>query len=237
MNKLVFIVLFFCLFETTVFAQSENPKKKEFLVIGPKNLVRKDRAGISCQRKHVVYFQAEMYKKGILEKVEFSFSSKSALFSEKGDTIGYKMPVMLKIYARDTVKNMPGEELLKDTVIIVPQKRKQKVQIDISKYGITLPAEGIYCGLSGFPYPWYIEHGYWTSDNTSYKTKKNHYYNASDGTKKPLIGGFSHVPYVSATRYKKEVDKYQNFVSFGKEWENANEMYHSTLVIRLYIRE
>ena len=165
-----------------------------------------------------------MYEAGILEKVEFAFFHE--IFSEKGDTVGCKMPIMLKIYTRDTVNDIQGRELLKDTIILVKQHKGKKVQIDVSKYEIELPSEGIYCGFEAFSLEWYIEHGYMSKDNWSYTTKSQ------------AGGGYAlHTPILTARRNKKDI--YQNYVlgDFAKEWKNVTKMYNSTLLIRLHIRK
>lgn len=233
MKKLIFIILSFYLFGTMSFAQTnEKPKNEKRVTVGPKFPVcMKGGMSFSTPQKHVVYFPVEMYEEGILEQIEFSFDS-NRIFSEKGDTVGYKMPIMLKIYARNIEKNIPGDELLKDTIIIVPQKKNQKIKIDISKYGIVLPPEGIYCGFETFSTDWYVKHGYLTMDNLSYQTKN--YQKNKTGPEYIF-----HSPAVSTNRNKKEVKKYQNYVlgGYAKEWKNVNEMFHSTLIIRLHIRK
>ena len=224
MNRYFVFVLFFCLFETVVFAQDKKAGREECIVIGPKFSTTTSGISLSPCRKQVVYFPAEMYEQGMLEAIEFSFTKPS---SEKGDTVGNKMPILLKIYARNTEKNIPGDELLKDTIIIIPPKKNQKIKIDISKYGIVLPSEGFYCGFEAFSTDWYVKQGYLTMDNLSYQTKFP-------------IGGNSifHSPMIEATTNKKEVKKYQNYLLGGwaYEWTNVNEKYNLTLIIRLHIR-
>jgi len=233
MNKLISFLLFSCSFVLygQNFSQTEeiaieNTRKfteRKRVVIGPKFPLLAGGTIIYSQ-KHVVYFPAEMYQTGILEKVEFAFSRR--LFSEKGDTVGCKMPIMLKIYARDIVNDIPGEELLKDTIILVEQHKGKKVQIDISKYGIELPSEGIYCGFEAFSTEWYIEHGYMSKDNLSYTTKSQ------------AGGGYAfHTPMLAARGNKKGI--YQNYVlgGYAKEWKNVTKMYRDTLLVRLYIRK
>ena len=201
-----------------------NPVKEENIIIGAKlpTFSLYD-VPIFWERKRVVYFPSAMYEKGILEKIEFSFKN-SDIFSDKGDTIGRKLPVMLKIYARDTVNNIPGEEILKDTIILFPQKRDEKMQIDISAYEIVLPSEGFYCGFAGFSADWHIAHGYFTYETMSYPTNT-----------KPPINAF-HCPRMAVTMNKKDVEMYQMYQIGGhiREWTKVND---STLAIRLHIRQ
>jgi len=114
MNRFILLLLLFCSFQTISFAELKiKPKKEKHLIIGPEIPVVTGGAQFMRCEKRVVYFPSTMYKRGMLEKIEFAFKKYS---SAKGDTIGYKMPVMLKIYARDTVKNIPGEELLQNII-------------------------------------------------------------------------------------------------------------------------
>jgi hypothetical protein len=133
-----------------------------------------------------------------------------------------KLPIMLKIYARDTLRNIPGVELLKDTVIIFYQKKK--VILDISKYNISLPPDGLYCGLASFSTTWYIEQGYLSADNLSY-------------TVKGLMGYTFYTPMVVGINNKKRI--YKNYVlgEYAKEWKDVTEMFQASLFIRLHIRK
>ncbi len=200
-----------------------SPEKQENIIIGPKVPVTMGEINFNWGQKHVVYFPVEMYRKGTLEKVEFVFSSPD----ENTDTIGYRMPLMLKIYTRDTINNIPGEELLQDTIIVVPQKKnKRKITINISQYTIVLPNNGFYCGFEAFPLEWYIEQGYLTLENLSYKTNSS------------IDGGYAfHTPMLGATTNKKKL--YQNYIlgGYAKEWKNVTDMFNATLLIRLHIQK
>ena len=104
MKKSIFFLLFACssVLYGQSFSQTEeiattNTRKStkgKCTVIGPKFSLFEG-AGLSWGQKRVVYFPSEMYEAGTLEKIEFAFSRK--IFSEKGDTVGCKMPIMLKI--------------------------------------------------------------------------------------------------------------------------------------------
>jgi hypothetical protein len=201
-----------------------KPQKEKYIVVGPTFPALENAAlGLRWGEKRVVFFSENIYEKGTLEKVEFAFSNN--FFLEKGDTIGYRMPVMLKIYARDTLNNIPGEELLKDTIMVVRQKKNRKVQIDISSCHIKLPQGGIYCGVEAFPLKWYIQNGYLSEDNLSYTTKSQ------------TGGGYTfYAPMLVAKSNKKHI--YQNYQlgGFAKEWKNITTTYNITLIIRLHIK-
>jgi hypothetical protein len=200
-----------------------NYKKKKLLITGTELPMLFGGTSLSWGQKQVVYFSADMYESGKLKKIEFAFASNA--FSEKGDSIGCRMPVLLKIYARDTIANIPGEELLKDTVIIERQKGdKRRKILDISQYNITLPDSGIYCGFEAFPVEWYVQHGFFSLENLTYKTKSN------------VPGGYIfHDPVMGVAGNRKKI--FQNYVlgGFAKEWKNVTEMFGDTLFIRLHI--
>jgi hypothetical protein len=198
-----------------------KPAKERNIIIGPKFSVFKSGAHLCSKTERVVYFPPAMYEKGILKKVEFSFSNDD-IFPDKGDTVGRKMPIMLKIYARDTVNNIPEKELLKDTILFFPQKKDKKMQVDISEYGIILPSEGFYCGFASLPTEWYIAHGYFTLETMKYPLPP------------PVHYGF-HCPNIAMTSNKKEVEKYELYEIGGhlKKWTKSTRK--STLAIRLHI--
>jgi hypothetical protein len=211
MRKLFFV--FFFVVQHFIYAQQSN------YVIGPKFPLFCS-YGISLfPEKQVVYFPAESYTSGTVEKVEFRFYK----HFDRKDTVSMKLPIMLKIYARDTLNNIPGAELLKDTVMIFNQK-KSKVILDISKYNITLPVEGIYCGLASFCTEWYIDNGYLTADNLFYNVK---------GPMRIVY----YTPMVAGARNKKGIYKNYALGGYAKEWKDITETYESTLFIRLHIRK
>jgi hypothetical protein len=212
MRRLFFISLI--LFQYCIYAQQTD------YVIGPKfPLFGGYGVLVGCGQKYVVYFPSESYKSGMIEKVEFAFYK----FFNKEDTLSMKLPVMLKIYARDTLTNIPGIELLKDTVIIFNQKNTKKMFVDVSQYNIVLPQGGIYCGLEAFSLKWYIEQGYLSADNLFY-----------------ILKGFGKVfynPMFVGMNNKKGI--YKNYVlgGYACEWKDVTEMYSASLFIRLHIRE
>jgi hypothetical protein len=221
MKKIIIFIILFSIISFSLVAQNN---RKEKSVIGPKFPLIE--SGVSINKQQVVYFSSEMYGSGFLDKVEFSFTKRFKNY--EGDTVGCKMPIMLKIYEKDPIKNIPGRELLKDTILIVQQSLNGKTIIDLSKYNIELPQDGIYVGFEAFSTQWYIENGYMTKDNLSYKTNEN------------IGGGIAyHAPMVTASIRKKDVEKYQNFVygDWAKDWSICNEKYQSTLVIRMHIRK
>ena len=216
----ILIILLGILF-SSLYSQNNSDKN---VVIGPNFPLIK--SGVSINKIHVLYFPSEMYGSGFLEKVEFSFTKRSKKY--EGDTVGCKMPIMLKIYERDTINNIPLRLLVKDTIVIVQPKKQKKMVVDLSKYNIFLPPDGIYVGFEAFSTEWYIAHGYLSIDNLTYST------NNENGE-----GATFHAPMITATIAKKDVEKYQNFVfgDWAKDWSICNERYQSTLVIRLHIRK
>jgi hypothetical protein len=221
MKKIIIFIILFSIISFSLFAQNN---KKEKFVIGP--IFPLIKSGVSINKLHVVYFPSEMYGSGFLDKVEFSFTKRFKNY--EGDTVGCKMPIMLKIYERDTINNIPLRLLVKDTIVIVQPKKQKKMVVDLSKYNISLPLDGIYVGFEAFSTDWYIAHGYLSIDNLTYST------NNENGE-----GATFHAPMITATIAKKDVEKYQNFVygDWAKDWSICNEKYQSTLVIRLHIRK
>jgi hypothetical protein len=179
--------------------------------------------------KLVLFFPPTTYSFGKIEKVEVAFSA--PLFENKEvKRIENKLPVLLKIYAKDPVHNIPGEELLKDTIVIIRPPHKDRLIIDVSKYNITLPSNGIYCGFEGFTSAWYKEHGYLTEFAYKYKSEtipgRKVYYTPFMGSNPPS---------------KKDKEKgyriYQLGGFAGAEWKDITEMFDAILLIKLHIRK
>jgi hypothetical protein len=197
-----------------------KPAKERNIILGTKfSMLHGEQ--IFWKSQKLVYFPPKMYEKGMLKKIEFSFHNHK-LFMDKGDTVGRRLPIMLKIYAQDTVNNIPGEELLKDTILLFPQKKDKKMEIDISAYEIVLPLEGFYCGFTALPGEWYVAHGYFTLETMKYPLPP------------PVHYGF-HCPNIAMTSNKKEVEKYELYEIGGhlKKWTKSTRK--STLAIRLHI--
>ena len=53
----------------------------------------------------------------------------------------------IKKYIRDYEDVMPGEDLVSDEIIVEVKKGKSKITVDVSKYNIQIPKEGIVVGF------------------------------------------------------------------------------------------
>lgn len=57
---------------------------------------------------------------------------------------GIEMPFRVALYSRNKADIFPNEELLKDSLIIYNPKRERRLNIDISKYNIEMPEDGVF---------------------------------------------------------------------------------------------
>lgn len=88
------------------------------------------------------YIQNETKKSGSLLSVSF-------YLSKKGNT---DAPFRVHIYAPDSISGKPGEELLPEMVIMKPDHGKGWFKVDLSRYKIALPNDGIFVAIEGiFP--------------------------------------------------------------------------------------
>jgi len=56
---------------------------------------------------------------------------------------GIEMPFRVGLYTKNTNSIFPDKELIKDTIIVSNPKKKRWVSVDISKYNIELPENGV----------------------------------------------------------------------------------------------
>jgi hypothetical protein len=88
------------------------------------------------------YIQNETKKSGSLQSVSF-------YLSKKGNT---DAPFRVHIYAPDSISGKPGVELLPEIVIMKPDHGKGWFKVDLSRYKIVLPNDGIFVAIEGiFP--------------------------------------------------------------------------------------
>ncbi|MFH6943714.1 hypothetical protein [Flavobacterium sp. FlaQc-50] len=114
------------------------PKKKDVLLYGYSKFKKK--IGISGAKG----MQVCAFVENPSEKEKFI---KSFLFKIKRSE-KYKTAIRIHFYKKATDKIYPGEEILTENIIkYLNGKTKGIVEVDISMYGIELPAEGAFVGV------------------------------------------------------------------------------------------
>jgi len=64
-------------------------------------------------------------------------------------------PFRVRIYDLDTLNNIPGNDLLKE-ILIVSLKKGNWLEVDISDYNIQLPNKGVFVGMEILPAEYYL---------------------------------------------------------------------------------
>lgn len=71
----------------------------------------------------------------------------SYYLSKKGNTMA---PFRVRIYSRDTLNNLPGEDLLKEMVVVTPGENEQGwFDVNISRFNVIFPEEGLFIAMEG----------------------------------------------------------------------------------------
>ena len=77
----------------------------------------------------------------------------------------------LRIFSIDSTDNKPKDDLINNQIIFNVEKRKKIVQIDLSKYDIEIPKEGLYIGFEWL----YLEENFYDVKITKKNGKKVNY--------------------------------------------------------------
>ena len=72
--------------------------------------------------------------KGIITEVEYVLNN---------ELHGVEMPFKVSLYLKSKGSIFPAEELTKDSIIVYNPEKKRKATVDISKYNIQLPEDGV----------------------------------------------------------------------------------------------
>jgi len=114
------------------------PKKMKTVKLGttekvPWNYVM----AIDFGRMVVTHINNKKNKKGYVRSVSCYIDSHG-----KSET-----PFRIRIYGVDKANNGPGMDLLKENVIVTSNKKDAWLTIDVSKYGIDFPEDGMFVGI------------------------------------------------------------------------------------------
>jgi hypothetical protein len=107
--------------------------------------------GTTCATNGIEFAQfikTQTLKNGFIEKVYFTVNTASYNKINEIDTSIYAFRV--HIYEYEPVQKMPGKELIEDNIIthLEPGNyRNQKIFVDLRKYDLKLPADGVFIGF------------------------------------------------------------------------------------------
>jgi hypothetical protein len=108
--------------------------------------------------------------------------------------VGYSnTPFRIRIYNKNELNDCPDKDILTENVIVSNPKGEGWFTVDLSKYGIPFPLDGMYVMMewiySGDQYYYTFEHKYKTADGES-STKTYHVYGLSLGNVRKQPDGF-----------------------------------------------
>lgn len=181
--------------ENVVELQPDTVKLKEIVVVPHK--VRVARIGITSKKpwsfqiantfggQYGHYIQNKDRKPGYVNAVSYYLAKP-----------GFpNAPFRVRIYGRDSLNNCPGKDLLNKNVIVSSSKGEGWFTVDISKYGVDFPIDGMYVMMewvySGDQYYFDWEEVIRSKDGKSEKKIQHHPYGQSLGNvNKQSDGGF-----------------------------------------------
>lgn len=74
---------------------------------------------------------------------------------------GIEMPFKIGIYAKNKNNPFPDHALIADTIIVYNAERKNHLSVDISKYNLQLPEDGVMVALETLPSAYYGKDSVW----------------------------------------------------------------------------
>lgn len=146
------------------------------------------------------YIKNENEKPGLVKAVSFYIAE-----------VGFPdTPFRIRIYAKDQENKCPGEDLLNESLIVSSSKGAGWFTVDISKYGIVFPKEGIYVMME------------WIYSGDQYYYTYEHEIKTKEG--KQDIRAY-HVYGLSLGNVRKQPDEGFWAKGLGDAWQNMDSYY------------
>ena len=96
--------------------------------------------------KYLQYIPNNAKAKGTISSIDYVIND---------ELHGIEMPFRVGIYAKNKNNPFPDHTLITDTIIVYNPERKTRVSIDVSKYNLQLPEDGVIVGLETLPPAYY----------------------------------------------------------------------------------
>jgi hypothetical protein len=102
--------------------------------------------------EYAQYIPNDKKIRGIITSVEYVLND---------ELHGIEKPFAVRLYSKNKNSLWPDKELIKDSLIVYNPKRKHLVSVDISRYNIQLPYNGIIVVFAALPRPYYGGDSVW----------------------------------------------------------------------------
>ncbi len=120
-----------------VLVNDKKSKTKMVTVGNPKISIANELPNPGSQ--YVIYLSYDKERSGVLKSVSY--------FMRRPPGGDVKAPFRVRIYALDTINNKPGEDLLKENLIVNASKNWSWFEVDLEKYNIIIPKNGFFVAM------------------------------------------------------------------------------------------
>lgn len=164
--------------------------------------------------ENVSYIKNEFYKKGKIEAIFLDFQ-KVKDFTEpcKKCKVEYIISLNIKFYEFDKKNKIPGKEIYDKNIIVELQNKTYKLKIDVEKFGIDFPIDGVCVGIE--------------TVNTKYKSINTKFSLSAPSIK--FTNTKSKNEIISWSRYRREGWQFNTDT-------NSNNRFFKTLAIDLNVK-
>jgi hypothetical protein len=119
-----------------------STKRMKKIDIG--NLKDKTVVATGGANQYAKLFANEVGSEGVLESLVLNFQPEAKKYGR------YMTSIMIHVY--QNAKGLPGADVLLEKVIVPIKENQKVVSVELSKYGIVFPAEGLFVGLDFIGY-------------------------------------------------------------------------------------
>lgn len=136
------------LLKEVVVSSTKRPKRID---IG--NLKDKTVLAMGGANQYAKLFVNEVSREGVLELLNINFQPEAKKYGR------YMTAIMIRVYQNN--KGLPGADVLLEKLIVPIRENQKSISIELAKYGIVFPVEGLFVGLDFLGY--YDEVGIFSS--------------------------------------------------------------------------
>lgn len=129
-----------------------NPNSPRGIILGDFKKKYNTHRVTSPDDKYLQYVPNDVKTKGIITSVEYVIND---------ELHGIEMPFRLGLYTKNQNSPFPDHALITDTIIVYNPERKTHLSVDISKYNIQLPEDGVMVALETLSPAYYGKDSVW----------------------------------------------------------------------------
>ncbi len=123
-----------------------NANSSKGIVLGDFKKKYNSHIGTSPDGKYLQYIPNDAKTKGIITSIQYVVND---------ELHGIEMPFRVGIYTKNKNDPFPDHPLITDTIIVHNPERKTRLSIDVSKYNLQLPEDGVMVALETLPLTYY----------------------------------------------------------------------------------